>query len=83
VAFWYVWGDYVHTQPERIGNARRVEGHEKAARHAAESLGFDFTQRLRNGFEPWTAAFAAEESADGQDFQFASYPTVRGWKRLH
>lgn len=79
---WYVWGDYVHTKPERIGSARFVEGHETAARRAAEGLGFDFEDRLRNGFEPWTGAFASDREEDGQDFEFASYPTVRGWKRL-
>lgn len=82
MGLWYVWGDYVHTKPERIGNARQVEGHEAAARRAAESLGFDFAERLRNGFEPWTAAFASEAAESDQDFEFASYPTVRGWKRL-
>jgi hypothetical protein len=82
VALWYVWGDYVHTKPERIGNARHVAGHDAAARRAAESDGFDFAGRLRNGFEPWTAAFESEDSGNGQDFEFASYPTVRGWKRL-
>jgi hypothetical protein len=79
---WYVWGDYVHTRPERIGNARQVAGHEAAARRTAESLGFDFADRLRNGFEPWTAAFEADGTEENQDFEFASYPTVRGWKRL-
>lgn len=82
MGFWYVWGDYVHTKPERIGNACEVEGHETAARRAAQNLGFDFDDRLRNGFEPWTAAFACEGAENDQDFEFASYPTVRGWKRL-
>jgi hypothetical protein len=79
---WYVWGDYIHTKPERIGNARQIDGHETAARRAAESLGFDYADRLRNGFEPWTAAFELEGPEEDQDFEFASYPTVRGWKRL-
>lgn len=82
VARWYVWGDYVHTKPERVGNARLIDGHEAAARSAAESAGFEFTERLRNGFEPWTAAFDSDGDDADQDFAFASYPTVRGWKRL-
>jgi len=82
LGFWYVWGDFVHTKPERIGHARQVDGHEAAARRAADGSGFDFGERLRNGFEPWTTAFASEGNEDHQDFEFASYPTVRGWKRL-
>ncbi len=78
---WHIWGDYVHTMPERIGNADLVSGHEKAAKHTAESQGFDFEKRTRNGFEPWAAAYACD-SDDGQEFAFASYPVVKGWKKV-
>lgn len=78
---WHVWGDFIHTIPERIGEATRVTAHEHAAKKTAEAQGFDFDRRLRNGFEPWAAAFVSE-SDDGLEFQFASYPIVRGWQRV-
>lgn len=78
---WHVWGDYIHTVPERIGNARRVSGEEKAAEETAKARGFDFTYRLRNGFEPWAATFQSEND-ENQEFEFADYPIVRGWQRL-
>jgi hypothetical protein len=77
---WHVWGDYVHTRPERIGAAHLVSGKDDAARHTAEAGGFDFEQRTRNGFEPWTATYQGDED-DGQEFAFASAPTVRGWRK--
>lgn len=77
---WHVWGDYVHTRPERIGNAHRITDRDDEAKKTAATAGFDFDRRTRNGFEPWTATFEAESDRD-QDFAFASYPTVRGWRR--
>jgi hypothetical protein len=82
MAQWHVWGDYIHTLPERIGNAALVRGEEKAARKTAESRGFDFQHRLRNGFEPWAVAFSAEGNDRDVEFEFASYPIVRGWQRV-
>lgn len=82
MATWHVWGDYVHTLPDRIGDASLVRGQEKAAQKTAEARGFDFTHRLRNGFEPWAAAFSAEGEESDVEFEFASYPIVRGWLRL-
>jgi hypothetical protein len=80
MALWHVWGDYVHTRPSEVGEARLVAGKDEAARRTAQRCGFDFERRVRNGFEPWTATF--EGGDDGaQDFAFASYPTVRGWQR--
>ena len=77
---WHVWGDYVHTRPERIGKARIIAGSDGAARRSAESAGFDLDRRTRNGFESWSAAYEAEKDED-QEFAFASAPTVRGWRR--
>jgi hypothetical protein len=77
---WHVWGDYVHTRPQSIGEAQLVAD-DRAAQRTAESCGFDLERRTRNGFEPWTATFESENDTD-QDFAFASYPTVRGWRRL-
>jgi hypothetical protein len=82
VAIWHVWGDYIHTLPDRIGEASIVRGEEKAARKTAESRGFAFLHRLRNGFEPWAAAFAADADERDVEFEFASYPIVRGWYRV-
>lgn len=79
---WHVWGDYVQTRPERIGNARLVPGEDKAAEQTAKTRGFDFDYRLRNGFMPWAATFATERDEDDQEFEFASYPIVRGWQRV-
>lgn len=79
---WHVWGDYVHTLPDTIGEASLVRGQEKEARKTAESRGFDFTHRLRNGFEPWAAAFATDGDDSNVEFEFASYPIVRGWQKL-
>ncbi|HLI97347.1 MAG TPA: hypothetical protein VKT72_14860 [Candidatus Baltobacteraceae bacterium] len=76
---WHVWGDYVQTLPERIGNAKLVAGEDKAARQTAKARGFDFDYRLRNGFMPWAATFDSETD-DDQEFAFASYPIVRGWQ---
>jgi hypothetical protein len=79
---WHVWGDYVHTVPDRIGDASLVRGQEKAAKKTAEARGFAFTHRLRNGFEPWAAAFAADGDERDVEFEFASYPIVRGWQKM-
>lgn len=76
---WHVWGDFVHTKPERIGDAYLVSDDRGRPRQTAEANGFDFMRRLHNGFEPWAAEFAAE-SDRGLEFALASYPTVRGWK---
>jgi hypothetical protein len=76
---WYVWGDYVHTMPERIGQAVHRED-AASAKRAAQAAGFDFERRMRNGFEPWAAVFDGPDGRD-QESAFASYPTVRGWKR--
>jgi hypothetical protein len=78
---WHVWGDYVQTRPERIGNAKVVTGEDRAAEQTAKAHGFDFDYRLRNGFMPWAATFAADKD-DNQEFEFASYPIVRGWQRV-
>lgn len=78
---WHVWGDYMHTLPLEIGKAKREDCEERAARKTAEASGFDFDKRTRNGFEPWAATFVSE-SDDGQEFQFAAYPIVRGWQRV-
>lgn len=78
---WHVWGDYYHTKPERIGTAKLLTGDDKAARRTAEAKGFDFEKRMRNGFEPWAAAYESEKD-DGLDFAFASYPVVRGWSKV-
>lgn len=82
MAIWHVWGDYVHTVPDRIGKASRVHGEEKAAQKTAEARGFGFKHRLRNGFEPWAAAFAADGDERDVEFEFASYPIVRGWQKI-
>jgi hypothetical protein len=82
VATWHVWGDYVHTVPDTIGEASLVRGQEKAAQKTAEASGFDFKYRLRNGFEPWAAAFTADGKDDNVEFEFASYPIVRGWQKI-
>lgn len=78
---WHVWGDYVHTLPDRIGNARIVARESAQARRTADKDGFDFERRLRNGFEPWAAEAAADDDRD-VEFEFAAYPVVRGWKRI-
>jgi hypothetical protein len=78
---WHVWGDFVHTLPDTIGNARIVTGEGKAAQRTAESQGFNFDKRVRNGFEPWAEAYVSEDDS-GQEFAFAAYPVVRGWSRL-
>ncbi len=78
---WHVWGDYTHTIPERIGNARLTNKDDDAAKHTAQACGFDFARRTGNGFEPWAATFVSDTD-DDQDFAFAAYPIVRGWKRL-
>ena len=80
MSLWHVWGDYVHTRPECIGRAR-IAHDDRGARKTADANGFDFERRLRNGFEPWAAEFTAEDD-EGLEFAFASYPTVRGWKRM-
>ena len=82
MAVWHVWGDYVHTLPDRIGDAVRVYGEEKAAEETAETRGFAFTHRLRNGFEPWAATFWADGDDRAIEFEFASYPIVRGWQKI-
>jgi|GEM_PF-2060529 len=76
---WHVWGDYVQTLPDRIGNAQRVNGEDAAAQRTAKARGFDFEYRLRNGFMPWAATFRSQKD-DDQEFAFASYPIVRGWQ---
>ena len=81
MSLWHVWGDYVHTKPERIAQATIVTRDRIGPRKTAEANGFDFRRRLHNGFEPWAAAFASEDD-DGLEFAFASYPTVRGWKKI-
>ncbi len=81
MSMWHVWGDYVQTRPDRIGNAQVLAGEEKAAEQTAKSHGFDFDYRLRNGFMPWAATFRCEND-DDQDFAFAAYPIVRGWERV-
>jgi hypothetical protein len=78
---WHVWGDYVQTRPERIGNAQLVSGEDRAAESTAKARGFDFDYRLRNGFMPWAATFRSEKD-DDQEFAFAAYPIVRGWQRM-
>ena len=78
---WYVWGDYVHTIPQRVGSATLVDCEDSGAKRAADAHGFDFERRMRNGFEPWAATFSSESDED-QEFSFASFPTVRGWQRL-
>jgi hypothetical protein len=79
VTAWHVWGDYVHTRPKEISGARLVEN-DRGARKSADANGFDFERRLRNGFEPWAARFVSDD--DDVEFAFASYPTIRGWKKL-
>ena len=78
---WHVWGDYIHTRPERIGNARVVSGESGTAGKTAESAGFDIEKRTRNGFEPWAETFVSDDD-EGQEFQFAAYPIVRGWRKM-
>ena len=82
MATWHVWGDYVHTLPDRIGDATVLRGDEKAAQKTADARGFDFQRRLHNGFEPWAAAFTSEGDDRDVEFEFASYPIVRGWQKL-
>ncbi|HTU83607.1 MAG TPA: hypothetical protein VMF61_15870 [Candidatus Acidoferrales bacterium] len=77
---WHVWGDYLHTQPHRIGNYVLEPGEERAAIATAKARGFDFDRRTRNGFEPWAAAFRSDGPDD--EFALASCPTVRGWHKL-
>ena len=78
---WHVWGDFALTRPESIGAASAVAGEERSARETAERSGFDFERRIRNGFEPWAATYAAHDD-DGQEFQFAACPVVRGWQKI-
>jgi len=78
---WHVWGDYVHTLPDRIGSATIVVRDSSRARRTADDSGFDFERRLRNGFEPWAAEAATDHDRD-VEFEFAAYPVVRGWKRM-
>ena len=80
MSIWHVWGDYYHTKPDRIGNARLLDGRDEAALKTAQAEGFDFEKRMRNGFEPWAAAYESD-SDDGQDFAFAAYPIVKGWAK--
>jgi hypothetical protein len=77
---WHVWGDYCHTRPDSIGRSRVVHDDNGRARKTAEAQGFDFQRRVRNGFEPWAAEFTGDDDGD-LEFELASYPTVRGWKR--
>lgn len=77
---WYVWGDYVHTLPDRIGVAVLDERDDASARRAADANGFEFERRLHNGFEPWAATFDADDD-DAAQRDFAQYPIVRGWQR--
>ncbi|HZZ63962.1 MAG TPA: hypothetical protein VFE17_00560 [Candidatus Baltobacteraceae bacterium] len=77
---WHVWGDYIHTRPERIGEAKLTR-EDDAARENANAGGFDFDLRVRRGFEPWAAVFTGEDDAD-QDAAFANCPIVRGWQRV-
>ncbi|MGH7736273.1 MAG: hypothetical protein ACREMP_00125 [Candidatus Tyrphobacter sp.] len=76
---WHVWGDFVHTLPDRIGEATLAARDDPSARASANASGFDFERRLHNGFEPWAAVF---ESATEADSPFADSPIVRGWRRL-
>jgi hypothetical protein len=78
---WHVWGDYVHTLPDRIGKATLDSRDDDAAKRTAKESGFNIDRRIRNGFEPWAATFVSEVE-DGQDDAFAAYPIVRGWKKL-
>jgi hypothetical protein len=80
MAQWYVWGDFVHTIPEEIGNARRVSVGDARACAAAKQNGFDMQRRTAIGFEPWAAVFDGGEGPD-QQFAFAASGTVRGWER--
>lgn len=77
---WLVWGDYVHTLPDRIGAAVLQERDDAAARRAADANGFEFETRTRNGFEPWAAAFVSEDD-DAAPRDFTQYPIVRGFER--
>ena len=77
---WHVWGDFVHTLPDRIGEARLERRDDAAAKRTADAHGFDYATRLRNGFEPWAASFTG--GGDDQALAFAAYPIVRGWKRI-
>ena len=81
MATWHVWGDFIHTVPERIGTAHRQDG-DAAARATAKDAGFDLDRRERNGFEPWAAVFAGNGDDESQEFAFAAYPIVRGWRRV-
>lgn len=78
---WHVWGDYVHTLPDRIGAAKLADRNDAAAKRTADACGFDFERRTRNGFEPWAATFVTDADGEQED-AFAAYPTVRGWKAL-
>lgn len=78
---WHVWGDYTHTRPQQIGTACIVAGKDEPARRTAKGCGFDLERRTRNGFEPWAATFQSESGAD-EEFAFASFPTVRGWREV-
>lgn len=76
---WLIWGDFVHTLPDRIGEARLEHRDDASARKAADAAGFE--RRLHNGFQPWAATFVSEsesENASDQEFAFAAYPIVRG-----
>jgi len=78
---WHVWGDYVHTIPETIGEARRESVDSAPAKRTAVDCGFDFDGHTRNGFEPWAAVFSGGEG-ESQSFAFAAFGTVRGWRRV-
>lgn len=79
---WYVWGDFVHTIPQQIGNARLQNRDDRSARKVADEHGFDLERRIRNGFESWAATYAAERDDGEIEFSFACFPTVRGWHRV-
>jgi hypothetical protein len=78
---WHVWGDFALTRPKRIGAASAIDDPDRDARAAAQQHGFDFDRRMRNGFEPWAATYGSDTD-EGQEFEFASCPIVRGWKRV-
>ena len=80
MSVWHAWGDYRHTLPDRIGNAKLLRIDDPGAKADAQRSGFDLEQRARNGFSSWAASFNCDEDAQ-QERYFADSPIVRGWRK--
>ena len=83
MSIWHVWGTYGLVEPKHVGEARRVDKGDRAARKTAEANGFPWDEKCRNGFTPWASTF--ESSGDDQSLEraFANHPIILGWRRMH